>query len=75
MWRLSAEINPCCKDWVLAAWCELRTDFRTFRLDRMQGFSVTPERFRQEPGRSLHDFLKRTHTWTRSALNATGEDS
>jgi predicted DNA-binding transcriptional regulator YafY len=61
--------------WVLAAWCELRTDFRTFRLDRMQGFSVTPERFRQEPGRSLHDFLKRTHTWTRSALNATGEDS
>jgi predicted DNA-binding transcriptional regulator YafY len=61
--------------WVLAAWCELRTDFRTFRLDRMRGFSVTPERFRQEPGRSLHDFLKRTHTWTRSALNATGEDS
>jgi len=61
--------------WVLAAWCELREDFRTFRLDRMVGFAVTEEHFRQEPGRSLHDFLKRTHTWTRSALNATGEDS
>jgi predicted DNA-binding transcriptional regulator YafY len=61
--------------WVLAAWCELRTDFRTFRLDRMEGFAVTDEHFRQEPGRSLHDFLKRTHTWTRSALNAYGEDS
>ena len=23
--------------WVLAAWCELRDDFRTFRLDRMDG--------------------------------------
>ena len=26
--------------WVLAAWCELRDDFRTFRLDRMEGFLV-----------------------------------
>jgi predicted DNA-binding transcriptional regulator YafY len=61
--------------WVLAAWCELREDFRTFRLDRIEDFSVTEARFRQEPGKSLHDFLKRTHTWTRSALNAYGEDS
>jgi predicted DNA-binding transcriptional regulator YafY len=61
--------------WVLAAWCELRRDFRTFRLDRMEDFAVTDERFRQEPGRSLHDFLARAHTWTRSALNAYGEDS
>jgi predicted DNA-binding transcriptional regulator YafY len=61
--------------WVLAAWCELREDFRTFRLDRMVEFAVTAERFRQEPGRGLRDFLKRSHTWTRSALNAYGEDS
>ncbi len=54
--------------WVLGAWCELREDFRTFRLDRMRDFTVTEERFRQEAGRSLHDFLKRSQTWTRSAL-------
>ena len=28
--------------WILAAWCELREDFRTFRLDRMEGFVATP---------------------------------
>jgi predicted DNA-binding transcriptional regulator YafY len=61
--------------WVLAAWCELRTDFRTFRLDRMDGFAVTAERFRAEAGKTLHDFLKRSQTWTRSALNAYGADS
>jgi predicted DNA-binding transcriptional regulator YafY len=61
--------------WVLAAWCELRDDFRTFRLDRMADFSVADDLFRQEPGRTLADFLKRTHTWTRSALNAYGADS
>ena len=61
--------------WVLAAWCELREDFRTFRLDRIEAFAVTPDRFRLEPGKTLHDFLKRTQTWTRSALNAYGGDS
>ena len=58
--------------WVLAAWCELRVDFRTFRLDRMEGFEVTPARFRPEPGKTLHDFLKRDDTWTRSALRGDG---
>ncbi len=58
--------------WVLAAWCELRQDFRTFRLDRIEQFAVTPERFRPEPGRTLHDFLQRSDTWTRSALGGAG---
>jgi predicted DNA-binding transcriptional regulator YafY len=40
-------------------WCELRDDFRTFRLDRVEAFRVTAERCRQEPGKTLHDFLKR----------------
>jgi len=60
--------------WVMAAWCELRTDFRTFRLDRMEDFSTTPEPFKSERGKTLHDFLKRPSTWTRGALApATGE--
>lgn len=49
--------------WVLAAWCELRDDFRAFRLDRMEGFEVCDDRFRAEPGKTLHDFLKRDPTW------------
>jgi predicted DNA-binding transcriptional regulator YafY len=51
--------------WLLSAWCELRDDFRTFRLDRIDGFSVPGDRFRLETGKTLHDFLKREQTWTR----------
>jgi predicted DNA-binding transcriptional regulator YafY len=53
--------------WLLSAWCELRQDFRTFRLDRIDGFEVKPDRFRAEPGKTLHDFLKRDQTWTRTS--------
>lgn len=45
--------------WTLVGWCELRGDFRAFRLDRMQ--SVRPEEatFTDAEGQSLQDFLKR----------------
>ena len=51
--------------WLLAAWCELREDFRTFRLDRITDFTLIEEVFRNEPGKTLHDFLKRDDTWRR----------
>ncbi len=60
--------------WVLAAWCELRDDFRTFRLDRIDRFALLEEHFRAESGKTLHDFLKRNDTWTRSALGPHGRD-
>ena len=62
--------------WLLSAWCELRQDFRTFRLDRIDGFAVQSDRFRLEPGKTLHDFLKRDQTWTRksSAVASTEID-
>jgi predicted DNA-binding transcriptional regulator YafY len=42
--------------WTLAAWCELRCDFRSFRVDRMA--AITPgERFAPEAGRRLADYL------------------
>ena len=31
--------------WTLGAWCELRQDFRTFRLDRMQNLQVLDATF------------------------------
>jgi predicted DNA-binding transcriptional regulator YafY len=46
------------KVWTLVAWCELRSDFRMFRLDRMTGI-VDLDRFRPEKGQSLRDFLAR----------------
>jgi predicted DNA-binding transcriptional regulator YafY len=46
--------------WLLVAWCELRTDFRTFRVDRCQVLDARPERFESEPGRTLDDYLART---------------
>ncbi len=45
--------------WLLAAWCELRHDFRSFRLDRMVTLAVLDEAFVPDKGRSLQDFLKR----------------
>jgi predicted DNA-binding transcriptional regulator YafY len=44
--------------WSLGAWCELREDFRNFRLDRMRDVVVTHERFVPERGRTLADFFK-----------------
>jgi predicted DNA-binding transcriptional regulator YafY len=62
VWPLSlAYYGPV---WLLAAWCELRADFRSFRLDRMHGFRVEPDRFRAEAGKTLSDFLKRVPGWT-----------
>lgn len=60
--------------WLLAAWCELRGDFRTFRLDRIEKFSVTSDRFKHERGKTLQDFLRRPQTWTRSALGSDGTE-
>ena len=44
--------------WILAAWCELRDDFRAFRVDRMTELDVLEDKFRDEPGKTLHDYLK-----------------
>ena len=44
------------KVWTLAAWCELRDDFRNFRLDRMDTLELLSETFIEEPGKSLERF-------------------
>jgi len=43
--------------WLLIAWCELRDDFRAFRLDRMREMTVLEARFAEERGKTLHDFV------------------
>jgi predicted DNA-binding transcriptional regulator YafY len=47
------------KVWTLSAWCELRGDFRGFRVDRMRSVTVLDERFRDEPGKTMADMLRR----------------
>jgi predicted DNA-binding transcriptional regulator YafY len=44
--------------WTLAAWCETRSAFRSFRVDRITALEVLPERFRDEPGKGLADLLR-----------------
>jgi predicted DNA-binding transcriptional regulator YafY len=44
--------------WTLAAWCELRVDFRSFRLDRILACERTGASFSDEPGKTLADFLR-----------------
>jgi predicted DNA-binding transcriptional regulator YafY len=44
--------------WSLTAWCELRDDFRSFRLDRVTSYTVLSDRFEVEPGRTLEDFFR-----------------
>ncbi|MBO9645824.1 MAG: YafY family transcriptional regulator [Pseudacidovorax sp.] len=47
------------KVWTLAAWCELRQDFRAFRMDRIRDARMLEEGFRDEPGRTLADLRRR----------------
>lgn len=43
--------------WTIGAWCELRNDFRVFRLDRINTLCVLDERYPQEKGKSLQDLI------------------
>ncbi len=46
------------KVWTLVAWCELREDFRMFRLDRITGQQQTDQKFITSEERSLNEFLR-----------------
>ncbi len=58
--------------WLMAGWCELRDNFRTFRLDRIGQFEVAEDRFKPEPGKTLRDFLARDDTWIRGSEKLKG---
>ncbi|EIY2676293.1 helix-turn-helix transcriptional regulator [Raoultella planticola] len=45
--------------WMLVAWCELRDDYRCFRLDRCLDIAPTERRFHECADRSLSDFLRK----------------
>jgi predicted DNA-binding transcriptional regulator YafY len=43
--------------WTLAAWCELRQDFRSFRVDRIEALTLL-DGFKDEPGKTLADLRR-----------------
>ncbi|MCG8592040.1 MAG: YafY family transcriptional regulator [Proteobacteria bacterium] len=45
------------RKWTLAAWCELRRDYRSFRPDRMRNVSLLPRTFDGSDGITLAAFL------------------
>lgn len=45
------------RSWTLGAWCELRQDFRTFRIDRIQSVRMLDSPIPDIPGRSLEDYF------------------
>jgi predicted DNA-binding transcriptional regulator YafY len=46
------------KVWTLVAWCELRIDFRVFRIDRIAFAGPTGANFKPERGKMLADFYR-----------------
>ena len=47
------------KVWTLAAWCESKSGFRNFRMDRIQSCDVLEVAFKHEADKTLADFLRK----------------
>jgi predicted DNA-binding transcriptional regulator YafY len=47
--------------WLLLAWCESRSDFRNFRLDRIRNHAAAGETYPHMRGRRLQDYLTQTN--------------
>ena len=45
--------------WTLTAWCELRSDFRVFRVDLVTALATDGGAFLPEPGKTVEDYLAR----------------
>ncbi len=59
--------------WSLGAWCELRRDFRTFRLDRVSELRVLTEAFPAERGKTLTDLFEHYRDETARGAKAAVE--
>lgn len=44
--------------WTALAWCELRQDFRSFRLERIAGLESLADHYPDMPGRRLTDYFR-----------------
>ncbi|WP_292239154.1 YafY family protein, partial [Mesorhizobium sp.] len=46
------------KVWTLVAWCEMRDDFRAFRIDRIASVVIAGRIYKPERGKQLADFYR-----------------
>lgn len=44
--------------WTCSAWCELRHDFRAFRVDLIENYSMLDDVYSAEKGKTYQDFVK-----------------
>jgi len=61
-------VRPLClaffaPSWLLLAWCEKRQDFRNFRLDRIGDLKTSTEKFTDEKGKRLEDYIECQKTY------------
>ncbi len=63
--------------WLLIAWCEMKEDFRCFRLDRITSICVQEQTFRDEAGKRLTDFKRQKgeSEALRAVIAADGNDT
>ncbi len=57
LWPMALAFFP--PVWLLLGWCELRRDFRSFRVDRIHAIMFDEQRYPPTPGRRLIDYLAR----------------
>lgn len=43
--------------WTVGGWCELRDDWRTFRVDRIAGLTILDREYEERPGRGFDDYV------------------
>ncbi len=58
--------------WSLGAWCELRQDFRNFRLDRVSQLELLEDRYPVETGRTIGDLMSHYREASRARGDGPG---
>jgi predicted DNA-binding transcriptional regulator YafY len=46
------------RTWTIGAWCESRSDFRNFRVDRIASLEALSRRYPDEAGKRLADYIR-----------------
>jgi len=65
------QLNYWGRVWTVGAWCETRSDFRTFRVDRIAEIYDTGTRFSEEAGKSVGDYIKAMQARDDAAMRQT----
>ncbi|MEM6454612.1 MAG: YafY family protein [Acidobacteriota bacterium] len=73
MWPLQAEFWG--RVWTCTAWCELRRDFRAFRIDRIVHCTPAGRRFPDQPGRRYADYLARMRAESAASTRAAASSA